>query len=112
MKTKKLGNKHVCYQCGCKFYDLDRPQPLCPKCGVDQSDAQKRASVPGSRQASAQASALGSVSSARTRHRKRKEEPWEDEDDAFDLDDEDKSDSLEDGLTLVEEDDLSEGGDV
>jgi hypothetical protein len=31
-----LGNKYVCYKCGAKFYDLNRPEPLCPKCGADQ----------------------------------------------------------------------------
>ncbi len=34
MAKKKLGEKYVCYQCGCKFYDLSRPQPICPKCGA------------------------------------------------------------------------------
>ena len=32
----KLGEKHVCFECGGKFYDLNRPEPLCPKCGADQ----------------------------------------------------------------------------
>ena len=31
-----LGGKHVCFECGAKFYDLNRPEPLCPKCGADQ----------------------------------------------------------------------------
>jgi hypothetical protein len=37
----KLGVKHTCFQCGAKFYDLFRPEPLCPKCGVDQREAPK-----------------------------------------------------------------------
>ena len=28
--------KYVCFECGAKFYDLNRPEPLCPKCGADQ----------------------------------------------------------------------------
>ncbi len=32
----RLGEKHVCFECGAKFYDLNRPEPLCPKCGADQ----------------------------------------------------------------------------
>jgi hypothetical protein len=32
----RLGAKHVCYKCGAKFYDLNKPEPLCPKCGTDQ----------------------------------------------------------------------------
>jgi len=37
----KLGVKHTCFQCGAKFYDLFRPEPLCPKCGADQREAPK-----------------------------------------------------------------------
>ncbi|MEE9606599.1 MAG: FYDLN acid domain-containing protein, partial [Myxococcota bacterium] len=32
----KLGVKYVCFDCEAKFYDLNRPEPLCPKCGADQ----------------------------------------------------------------------------
>jgi hypothetical protein len=32
----KLGMRYVCFECGAKFYDLNRPEPLCPKCGADQ----------------------------------------------------------------------------
>lgn len=31
-----LGKKHTCYACGKKFYDLNRPQVICPSCGADQ----------------------------------------------------------------------------
>jgi hypothetical protein len=34
----ELGLKYVCFSCGAKFYDLNRPEPLCPKCGVDQRE--------------------------------------------------------------------------
>jgi hypothetical protein len=34
--ASKLGTKWNCFQCGAKFYDLGKPQPLCPKCGADQ----------------------------------------------------------------------------
>lgn len=34
----KLGKRYQCFQCGLKFYDLNRPDPLCPKCGADQRD--------------------------------------------------------------------------
>jgi uncharacterized protein (TIGR02300 family) len=37
-----LGGKWVCFSCGAKFYDLNRPQPLCPKCGANQHDRPKR----------------------------------------------------------------------
>ncbi len=32
----KLGKRYTCFECSLKFYDLNRPDPLCPKCGVDQ----------------------------------------------------------------------------
>jgi uncharacterized protein (TIGR02300 family) len=32
----KLGQKWACYSCQQKFYDLNKPEPRCPKCGADQ----------------------------------------------------------------------------
>lgn len=34
----KLGTRYQCFSCGLKFYDLNRPEPLCPKCGSDQRE--------------------------------------------------------------------------
>lgn len=34
-----LGTKHTCFKCGTKFYDLRKPEPLCPKCGADQRES-------------------------------------------------------------------------
>jgi uncharacterized protein (TIGR02300 family) len=39
MAGKDLGNKHVCFKCGTKFYDFRKPEPICPKCGADQRQA-------------------------------------------------------------------------
>jgi len=39
MPAKDLGTKHVCFKCGSKFYDLKKPDPICPKCGADQREA-------------------------------------------------------------------------
>jgi predicted nucleic acid-binding Zn-ribbon protein len=36
MPAKDLGTKHVCFKCGTRFYDLRKPEPICPKCGADQ----------------------------------------------------------------------------
>lgn len=36
MPAKDLGTKHTCFKCGTRFYDLKKPDPLCPKCGADQ----------------------------------------------------------------------------
>ena len=39
MPELKLGSKYDCYNCGTKFYDLGKPEPICPKCGANQKDA-------------------------------------------------------------------------
>ncbi len=36
MPAKDLGTKHTCFKCGTKFYDMKKPEPICPKCGADQ----------------------------------------------------------------------------
>jgi uncharacterized protein (TIGR02300 family) len=39
MPAKDLGTKHTCFKCGTKFYDLRKPEPVCPKCGADQRES-------------------------------------------------------------------------
>jgi hypothetical protein len=39
---EKLGKRYACFQCGTKFYDLNRPEPLCPECSADQREAPVR----------------------------------------------------------------------
>jgi uncharacterized protein (TIGR02300 family) len=39
MAAKDLGNKFNCFKCGTKFYDLKKPEPICPKCGTDQRES-------------------------------------------------------------------------
>jgi uncharacterized protein (TIGR02300 family) len=55
-----LGNKFECYSCGAKFYDLGKPQPICPKCGANQKDA---------------AAAAKAAHETTAHRRRRKEEP-------------------------------------
>lgn len=38
MPAKDLGNRFVCYKCTTKFYDMKKPDPVCPKCGADQRE--------------------------------------------------------------------------
>ena len=33
-----LGYKFTCWNCGLKFYDMNKPDPVCPKCNEDQRD--------------------------------------------------------------------------
>lgn len=35
-RKAKLGEKYTCFSCGARFYDMNKPEPLCPKCGADQ----------------------------------------------------------------------------
>jgi hypothetical protein len=42
----KLGTKWECFSCGAKFYDLNKPEPLCPRCGANQLDRPKTGSKP------------------------------------------------------------------
>ena len=39
MSGSRLGNKHSCFGCGAKFYDLNRGDVVCPRCGADQAEA-------------------------------------------------------------------------
>ena len=38
----ELGIKYECFACAAKFYDLGRPDPICPKCGANQKDAKRQ----------------------------------------------------------------------
>jgi hypothetical protein len=49
-----LGKKFECYSCGTKFYNLGRPEAICPKCGANQKNAKSEeapVSVPRPRRA-------------------------------------------------------------
>ena len=36
---EKLGKRYSCFECGVKFYDLNRPAAVCPDCEADQRTA-------------------------------------------------------------------------
>jgi len=38
-RKAKLGERWVCFSCGARFYDLNKPEPLCPKCGSNQHES-------------------------------------------------------------------------
>ena len=44
--VSKLGTKWLCFSCGSRFYDLNKPEPLCPKCGADQRKRPKVSLAP------------------------------------------------------------------
>ncbi len=37
-----LGKRYKCYKCGTKFYDLNKPDPICPSCGEDQNNEETK----------------------------------------------------------------------
>ena len=39
MAAKDLGSKYICFKCSTKFYDMKKPDPVCPKCGSDQRES-------------------------------------------------------------------------
>lgn len=39
MPAKDLGTKYTCFKCSTKFYDMKKPDPLCPKCGANQRES-------------------------------------------------------------------------
>ena len=39
----ELGKKYECAECGAKFYDLGKAEPICPRCGTNQRDVEKTA---------------------------------------------------------------------
>ena len=42
MAATQLGTKHLCFSCKAKFYDLGRPELVCPKCGANQDEAPEK----------------------------------------------------------------------
>ena len=41
-----LGRRFTCFNCGVKFYDLNKDDAICPKCEADQLDRPKASSKP------------------------------------------------------------------
>ena len=42
----KFGKKFTCWSCAAKFYDLNKPNPKCPKCGASPEDDPKKDAPP------------------------------------------------------------------
>ena len=45
MSDSRLGQKHSCFGCSAKFYDLNREEVVCPRCGENQSKAPRGADM-------------------------------------------------------------------
>jgi len=35
----KLGQRWICFSCACKFYDMHKADPICPKCQANQHES-------------------------------------------------------------------------
>jgi len=92
----KLGNRYTCFQCGTKFYDLNR-DPLCPDCSADQREAPVRD--------------IRSLLFPGKGRRKEDSEEEEDFDLPIDEDDEDEDDDDMGLLGVDDEDDESDDDD-
>jgi hypothetical protein len=47
-RQRNLGSRRVCSSCGTKYYDLNKPEPACPRCGApagNDEDADPRATA-------------------------------------------------------------------
>jgi len=87
----KLGQRYTCYECGTKFYDLNRPAALCPECGTDQVDAPKR-----------------DMRSILSSGRRVKREPEPEPEPETEEDEDSSQDGLDDPETLLQEDEQAE----
>ncbi|HHO49935.1 MAG TPA: TIGR02300 family protein [Deltaproteobacteria bacterium] len=92
----RLGTRYTCFQCGIKFYDLNRPTPSCPECGADQHDAPVQD--------------IKSLLSKGGGRKRRLPEPEEDEavkskPEELEEDEEDEDEDSEDDLDLLGDDD-------
>jgi len=96
MDKKKLGTKHTCFKCSCKFYDLRRPRPICPKCGADQNEAPKRHSH--------EAARYSPTAPPRSRMRKRIEEQFIEGGPLDTEEDENPINDLENGFSILQDD--------
>lgn len=38
----ELGTRYKCFKCESKFYDLKRPDPICPICGENQNNKETK----------------------------------------------------------------------
>ena len=100
MDRRKLGNKFTCFKCSCKFYDLNRPKPVCPQCGADQNEAPKKAAH--------DIHHLTPSPSSRSRIRKKIEEDFIEEEPLGTEEDEVVIKDLENGFSILPEDEVDE----
>jgi len=77
----ELGTKYKCVECDARFYDLGKPEPVCPKCGTNQREFLEQQKANEAREASRQAALRAEEESADEDEDEEEEEIVVDEDD-------------------------------
>lgn len=95
MDKSILGIRFTCFKCGTKFYDLNRPETICPECGADQAEAPVKD--------------LKDIIRSNKRRRKRKQQEEEEAPPPVASDDDDDVDDVDD---LFDDDDDGEDEDA
>lgn len=49
MVKSEWGTRYTCYKCGSRFFDLNKPEPICPKCDANQTRKPVKAATPSPR---------------------------------------------------------------
>lgn len=49
MVKSEWGTRYTCYKCGARFYDLNKPEPICPKCNANQTRVTAKSAAPSPR---------------------------------------------------------------
>lgn len=89
-ENSQLGTKHLCSECGAKFYDLGKSKIVCPKCGTDPA------------QVAADEEAAEAKTLEEAQDPEEEDDDLDDEDD--DLEDDEDEDDDDDDLDLDDED--------
>ena len=92
LATTDLGEKHICPECGSRFYDLGKHPPVCPKCKTVLTETAEPAKAKKASPAKAKAAP---AKKAAVRDEDEDDED-EDEDDDEDDDDDDFDDDDDD----------------
>lgn len=89
-----LGTRYACWQCGTKFYDLNKPEPACPKCGADPREAPKNPPPAAEPKPPRKARTLRAVEDEVETADEEEETETDDFDDADDVDDVDDDEDI------------------
>ncbi len=111
-KKERFGRKWNCFSCGARFYDMNKPEPLCPKCNADQRLSPTLKKAPSSRSKAKKAKAAAPPPAPRPKPAVKKVRALEGEEDIGVVVDEDAEDIAGDLEEELAEDLDGEGFEV